>query len=110
MVEGEEKFHGTNPNPNDIVSETIQRAQQQQPEAIEKLVHHIERIARKSFGDFSVAQADCDDLVQDVVLAIYQKYKASSFILVFHSNITLSGPFIGVNLTIDAKTDPSAHF
>ncbi|MDE9961915.1 hypothetical protein O0H59_10365 [Staphylococcus pseudintermedius] len=26
------------PNPNDIVSETIQRAQQQQPEAIEKLV------------------------------------------------------------------------
>ncbi|WMZ61458.1 hypothetical protein QS428_08760 [Staphylococcus pseudintermedius] len=41
------------PNPNDIVSETIQRAQQQQPEAIEKLVHHIERIARKSFGDFS---------------------------------------------------------
>lgn len=38
------------PNPNDIVSETIQRAQQQQPEAIEKLVHHIERIARKSFG------------------------------------------------------------
>ncbi|EGQ0292569.1 sigma-70 family RNA polymerase sigma factor [Staphylococcus pseudintermedius] len=67
------------PNPNDIVSETIQRAQQQQPEAIEKLVHHIERIARKSFGDFSVAQADCDDLVQDVVLAIYQKIQSEQF-------------------------------
>ncbi|WP_277950675.1 hypothetical protein [Staphylococcus pseudintermedius] len=37
------------PNPNDIVSETIQRAQQQQPEAIEKLVHHIERIGAKKF-------------------------------------------------------------
>lgn len=67
------------PNPNDIVSETVQQAQQQQPEAMEKLIKHIEVIARKSFGDFSVAQADCDDLVQEVILAIYQKLQSEQF-------------------------------
>ncbi|MEJ7542553.1 sigma-70 family RNA polymerase sigma factor [Staphylococcus intermedius] len=67
------------PNPNEIVSETIQHVQQQQPEAIEKLVHYVECIARKSFDDFSVAQADCDDLVQDVVIAIYQKIQSEEF-------------------------------
>lgn len=67
------------PNPNDIVSETVQQAQLQQPEAMEKLIKHIEVIARKSFGDFSVAQADCDDLVQEVILAIYQKLQSEQF-------------------------------
>ncbi|ARJ51083.1 sigma-70 family RNA polymerase sigma factor [Staphylococcus lutrae] len=64
-----------------IFAETVQRAQQQQPEAMAQLMMYIEQLARKSFGDFSVAQADCEDLIQDVMIAIYQKLQSEHFYL-----------------------------
>lgn len=63
----------------DLFSETIQQVKQQQPEAMQQLITHIEHLARKSFNDFSIAQADYDDLVQDVVIAIYQKLQSEHF-------------------------------
>ena len=51
---------------DDTFSVMIAQVKAQQPEAIVQLITYIEQYARKSFSDFSIIPADCEDLIQDL--------------------------------------------
>ncbi|MBU3872568.1 sigma-70 family RNA polymerase sigma factor [Staphylococcus coagulans] len=64
---------------DDAFSVMVAQVKARQPEAIVQLITYIEQYARKSFSDFSIMPADCEDLIQEVLLAIFKKIQSENF-------------------------------